>query len=394
MGNSIVYYLGISAPHAWAKMQVNALESYHVALFPSKPKPKTAPAPTQRPDAAKPAQVKNASATIQVSEVGLSLPPWVEEAVIHYATGKTGEATAALNRHVLDHPKDRDMTPWLMLFDILEANDDQEHFEDLALDFAVKFERSPPVWAPTLNNSVKAPGDTLKFQFGQTFSAVDKARLQHFLLEASGAACVCLDVSQAPAPSPPYAHSLIDSIQRLRKMAKPIEVIGAPGFIVRLNSACSSDHSDESLWLLLLAMEELQGDPNGFESTALAYAIRFEISPPSYVAPTARPEAAEPSDTDEVSPDTFRFDGMIGSKSARDFQLLESFAAGRAHVEVDMSRVMRIDFASTGQMLDALIRLGERGCKVTLKGCNTLVLALLRMIGADQYATLIQRKRT
>jgi hypothetical protein len=174
-----------------------------VALFPSKSKPNPAQSRTTRLESAKLAAAKPAPETIQVSEVGLSLPPWVEEAVIHYATGKIGEATAALNRHVLDHPKDRDMTPWLMLFDIHEANNHQEHFEDLALDFAVKFERSPPVWAPTLNHSVKASGDTLKFQFGQTFSAVDQARLQHFLLEAASAASVCLDVSQAPPPRRP-----------------------------------------------------------------------------------------------------------------------------------------------------------------------------------------------
>lgn len=261
------------------------------------------------------------------------------------------------------------------------------------MDFAVKFERSPPVWAPAQDNVANSPGDILKFQFGQSFSAVDKARLQHFILEAASAPGVCLDVSQTPAPPPPYAHSLIDCIRQLRKMAKPIEVIGAPGFIVRLNSACGSDRGDESIWLLLLAMEELQGDANGFESTALAYAVRFEISPPSYVAPTRLAEPVAPSDDDDT-PDTFRFDGPIGLKSSRSFQLLESFAAGRAHLDVDMSRVARIDFAATGQMLDSLIRLGERGCAVTLKGCNSLVLALLHMIGADQYATLIQRKRT
>lgn len=363
-----------------------------MALFPSKPKPKPAPAPASRPDAAKPTPAKAASATIQVSEVGLNLPPWIEEAVIHYATGKTGDASAALNRHVLNHPEDRDMTPWLMLFDILEAGDQQALFEDLAMDFAVKFERSPPVWAPTQKNPANVPGEFLKYQFGQIFSAVDKARLQHFLLEAADAPGVILDVSQTPAPPPPYAHSLIDCIQQLRKLKKPIEVVGGPGFIVRLNSACGSERGDESTWLLLLAMEELQGDANGFESTALAYAIRFEISPPSYVAPTLLPEPTATSDDDDT-PDTYRFDAPIGLQSARSFQLLESYAAGRRRLDIDMSRVARIDFAATGQMLDTLIRLAERDCAVTLKGCNSLVLALLRMIGADQYATLIQRKR-
>lgn len=361
-----------------------------MALFSSKPK--TAPARTLAGHA--PPEAKPRESTIQVSEIGGQLPPWIEEAVILYATGKTGEATAALNRHILDHPDERDMAPWLMLFDIHETNHHQEHFEDLALDFAVKFERSPPVWAPIVDDAARKPGETLKFQFGQTFSAIDKARMQHFLLEANNAAAVCLDVSQTPAPPPAYARDLLACIQQVRRMDKAIQLIGGPAFIVRLNSACSGDRGDESGWLLLLALEELMGDTNGFETIALAYAIRFEISPPSYVAPKALPVAAKPNaDTTETA-DTFKLDGLIGPKAGSQFQALEVFAAGRARIEVDLACVTRIDFAATGQVLDTLIRLRERGCRITLKDCNALVLALLQMIGADQYATLLQRKRT
>lgn len=89
-----------------------------VALFSSKPK--TAPARSLAGHA--PPEAKPRESTIQVSEIGGQLPPWIEEAVILYATGKTGEATAALNRHILDHPDERDMAPWLMLFDIHETN--------------------------------------------------------------------------------------------------------------------------------------------------------------------------------------------------------------------------------------------------------------------------------
>jgi anti-anti-sigma regulatory factor len=286
------------------------------------------------------------------------------------------------------------MAPWLMLFDIHEASHHQELFEDLALDFAVRFERSPPVWAPTVDARQDAPSDALKFQFGQIFSAVDKARLQHFLLEAATATSVSLDFSQTPAPPPAYAKSLLDCIQRLRQLDKPIEVIGGPGFIVRLNSACSGERGDESGWLLLLAMEELMGDANGFEAIALAYAIRFEISPPSFVAPKALPDTTAPLEPVSEHADSFRLEGLIGSKAAGQFEALEGFAVGRARVEVDLARVTRIDFACTGQVLDTLIRLKERGCQIRLKNCNTLVLALLRMIGADQYASLSLRKRT
>jgi hypothetical protein len=39
------------------------------------------------------------------------------------------------------------------------------------------------------------------------------------------------------------------------------------------------------------------------------------------------------------------------------------------------------------------MRIQEAGCQVILRHCNNWVLGLLRIIGADQFATLIPRKR-
>lgn len=360
-----------------------------MALFYSKPKPTPAQTEKPRPEP----QTKAENSTIQVSEIDNQFPPWVVDAVIQFATGRAEEAAAALNRHLLEYPDEPNMMPWLMLFDIHEANRQQTLFEDLALDFAVKFERSPPAWTPVDDDAAAAPGQTLKFAFGQTFSAVDKARVQHFLLETAGAASVCLDFSQTPAPPPPYAKVILECIQRLRREDKAITVVGGPAFIVRLNAACKSHQGNELGWLLLLAMEELLGDPNGFEEVALAFAIRFEISPPSYVAPKPPPEGSEAQAAEPISPDTIALDAPINLKAADQLRALSDFATGRTRMEVDMSRVPSIDFASTGQVLDTLIHISEGGCRVTLKDCNSLVLALLQIIGADQFATLTPRKR-
>jgi ABC-type transporter Mla MlaB component len=368
-----------------------SIECQAMVFFSSKPKGPSRPkatspalAPTPRPMAA----------DIQVDEIGQPMPPWMEDAVILYATGKTGEAATVLNRHLLEHPEERDIVPWLMLFDLHEAHGRREHFEDLALDFAVKFERSPPVWAPMTDRAEAARAKVARFDFGVDFSAVDKARLQHFLLEAETAAIIRLDFSRTPTPARPHALTILDCIHRLRKLDKAIELIGGPAFIVRLHAACLADRCDEQGWLLLLAMQELMGDARAFEDTALGYAVRFEISPPSYVAPKTLGDSNPDQAPDDTPADALTLDGDVGLKAAEQFKAIEAKAAGRERVDIDMRRAARIDFASSGQVLDSLMRLSASGRPVTLIGCNQLVHGLLRMIGADQYATLVARKRT
>lgn len=357
-----------------------------MALFSSKPKAH-APATPSAPKRDKPADPP-----IQVKEIGSQLEPWVEEVALLYATGQVGETAAALNRHILEHSGSKDILPWLMLFDIHEAQGSKGLFEDLAMDFAVRFERSPPAWSPPNAPAKPTESTASTYAFGAQMTGVDKGRLQHFLREAATAAQVKLDFSGTPAPTPVYARAILECIEQARKLGKPIDIVGGPAFVVRLNSACGSERGEQPVWLLLLAIEELLGDRNGFEEIALKYAMRFEISPPSYTAPASAPAQPEYAPA-KATGDAYVIEGSLDHRATSQLQELSEYAAGRTHVEVDMSRVARLDFAATGLFLDTLNRLHARGCQVTVKHCNHLVSALLQLIGADQHATLLARKR-
>ena len=353
------------------------------------PKPRPLPVQTTQPKA----KTSRPEPAITVAEMGRQLPAWAEEAVILYATGKIGDVTSLLNRRILDHQDERDPLPWLMLFDLYEANEQRETFDDLALDYAIRFERSPPTWTPRGTSSGLPANKSLPFAFGPQFSPIDKARLEHFLLEAADASSVSLDFSQTPAPSAAYARNILTCIDRLRSMGKAIEVIGGPAFVVRMSMASTGDRMDESGWLVLLALRSLMDDVNGFEETALAYAIRFEISPPSFAAPTALPGISASPERDPPAENVFRMEGRIGTKAAETLNNFLDFAHGRTEVELDLSRVNRVDFASTGIVLDALIKLQANNTLVVISNANLMVHALLQLIGADQFATLRPRSR-
>jgi anti-anti-sigma regulatory factor len=361
-----------------------------VSLFSSKSKPPEKPA---KVIAERPAKVEPPA--IHVAEVGQALPPWAEEAAMLYATGNVDGAVDCLARRIDGNAEARDMLPWLMLFDIHEMRQQRVLFEQLGLDFAVKFERSPPPWAPPAPLSADAAPErkVVKIEFGASFGPVDKARLEHSLLEATECDAVLLDLSHTPAPLPNYARLMLDCVRRLRALRKPIDIDGGAAFVVRMNAACANDRLDQNGWLLLLAIEELLDDPNGYEEFALAYAVRFEISPPSFTPPIKPPPEPDAPMTPSQAPDTFYFEGAIDSKHTPQLKAFVEFARPRGRVVADLARLTRIDFTASGLVLDTLIRLAEAKRQTVLKDCNTLVMAMLQMLGADQYAILLPRKR-
>ena len=94
--------------------------------------------------------------------------PILEEAAILFATGQTKVAEHML-KSVIDQDNLGSATPiaWFMLFDLYQIEQNQYAFESLSLDYAGKYETSPPVWRnseqpvdldETLGDSKATPG--------------------------------------------------------------------------------------------------------------------------------------------------------------------------------------------------------------------------------------------
>lgn len=329
---------------------------------------------------------------IQVHEMELQLAPEIEEAAMLYANGLTGEATAALHRYILDHPESRDPQPWYLLFDLYEITGQRQPFEELAVDFAVRLERSPPTWRRALpaesgKNAPKHP----TFAFGPDLSPQDKARLDHFHLECAAAETAALDFRKTPVPGDDgYARTMLDSLTRVVGMGKEVRLTGGDAFVVRLNASRSVGQLTEATWLLLLMMLQLLGKADEFDEVALEYAIRFEMSPPSYTPPKhIASEPEEPADSEpEPSDHTFPLHGVLGSGSSEAFKRLAAFAAPLNAVEIDLSQVSRVDFAVVGLLMDTVMSMTQAGKRVAFRGGNGMVNLFLQMVGVSQFATI------
>lgn len=340
---------------------------------------------------AKPA--RDLDAGIEVQEAVGGLAPELEEAAVLYANGKVGETAALLNRYLLDQPDNRDPLPWYMLFDLYEASGQAAPFEDAAVDFAVKFERSPPTWAPR-NRPQAAIQPAPVMAYGEKYGSLERIKQGRFLQDAENAPYVRLDFSKTQSPDEEAARALLADIVHLNDMKKPIELIGGPGFAVRLDAARQGNRLTESGWFLLMAILQLLGKQEDFENVAVDYAVAFEVSPPSYTPPRDMPPR---SGSDTPSPAaagiSFALTGAIIPGNEGQFLALKRFAAGKKQLEVDLSQVTRIDFAVIGLLLETLIELSQAGCKVLFKEGNELVNTLLQIVGVNQFAVILGRTR-
>ncbi|HEY6720017.1 MAG TPA: hypothetical protein VI363_00115, partial [Burkholderiales bacterium] len=103
-----------------------------------------APDTTNKPSTAASETPRDAVTNVAPAE---SVPPIIEETAILFANGQSEQALSALSRSVREEDLGAAaLQAWLMLFDLYQYLGSREEFEALALEFVVKFERSPPAW--------------------------------------------------------------------------------------------------------------------------------------------------------------------------------------------------------------------------------------------------------
>jgi len=331
---------------------------------------------------------------IEVTEAVGGLAPEFEEAAVLFANGKIGETATLLNRYLLDHPDNRDPLPWYMLFDLYEASNQREPFEDAAVDFAVKFERSPPTWHP--RGQTPAPAHPAPLMaYSEKYGSMERVKQPKFFQDAAQAPYVRLDITRLQTPDEETAQVILAEISRLHEMGKPIELIGGPGFVVRLNAARRVDSLKRPAWHFLLEVLRLMGKEEEFDEVALDYAVAFEVSPPAYRPPLPMPtRVADSHGVQAPLPEnTYLLTGAIGPGNDMQIRDLRRFAEGKKQVQVDMTDLRRIDFAVVGILLELLIELDQNGCHVTFREGNEMVNTLLQIVGVSQFASIIPKKR-
>lgn len=308
----------------------------------------------------------------------------VDEAAILYASGQA-DAAEQLLRGMLGND---DRRAWHMLFDLFRVRNEEKEFEQLALDYAMHFETSPPVWeslAPTA--PVKQPTQTESLELPGLLDKNAAATLRDGIAALPKTAVVRIDFSRIEMIDEGGAEACTEILAAARKAKRKFQVSGVDRLIALLQDLTRATHSRAGHWLLLLELYQTLGQQEPFEDLAVDYAVRFEVSPPSWTAV----QAAEVVQATPAAPadDALRLSGEITPANDSALQQVGGYAAAHSEVIVDLSLVTRVDYGSVSQFISVLMQCLGSGKSVTLRGHNALIHELFRVMGIDQLAQLI-----
>lgn len=342
--------------------------------------------------------------------------PCAQEAAILYAANHADAAAGMLKAEIKDAMGRNNKQAWLMLFDLYQIAQNRAEYDALSMLFTVKFEQSPPAWADGSDSAAdprRAQSRERKDFFllkpdkeGELGGEIDK-----LVAFAEGQGSVRMDFGKVNAISPAEAEKLTASLQGLRKKSMPMWFNNVEPLEAVLRAAFNekATAAQRPYWLLLFELYVLQGKAQPFEDLGLEFAMAFEMSPPNwetYVnkvaldwekqSPEAKTAATAAALQAKGGPAEagFALKGVLSAASANQVADLNSHAAPRTEVVVDMSKVMRVDFGFTNVFFDAVKAIQLAGKRLILTNLSELNAALLEALGVNRYAILVRRKST
>ncbi len=335
----------------------------------------------------------------EIRESSATMHPVVEEAAILFANGQDEAALATLESAAdaggLGAAADQ---VWAMLFDLYQIVGKRDLFDKRALDYSVKYEKSPPTWVEQAKQSLGpalTTGGTAFVAFtGALDESADKAVRQLEKIVA-GNPVARVEFGKLQSVDPLGAEMLLKAMRAARKARCELVMSGAEKLAELLKGKLEvGKREDEPLWMLLLELYQHMAQQDPFEEWAVNYAITFEVSPPSWEnrPPPKKPAAMAAPAAGASEPDVFPLAGEMYSAGSDAFRQLVEFAAGREHVLIDCSALKRMDFVSAGLFLNTLTNLQITGCSVTIRNPNQLLFALFGVLGINQVAHVERRK--
>ena len=327
----------------------------------------------------------------------------VEEAAVYYANNLAAQAMSALSQYILDHPEKKEMQPWLMLFDLYQLQNNKQAFDELSMQFVVKFELSAPAWKmPAAPAPAKKATPVQKDSISLGLKLEAGPQLEKICQLAQGAGNARVDVGDIAAVELGGCKLMQEGLQSCRKKGLVVQLDGVERLAAVLKkqiAATAQGEDDRLVWLLLFEVYQWMGKEAEYEDLALEYAVTFEISPPAWevvkpalAAAQAKPKTPPLGTNEPIGDDAFFLEGVISESSQDQLQKLVNYAADKQEVRINMARVPRVDFVAVGNFMGTLINLTQAGKKVMLLEANELIQALFNVMGVPEFATLMRKK--
>jgi ABC-type transporter Mla MlaB component len=219
--------------------------------------------------------------------------PVIEEAAILFANGQTDMVEPILlNAIEEDALGSTPLTVWGMLFDLYQITGQRASFENLSIQYASKFEMSPPTWmacdAPQAQ-AAAAPrsGSTPGVSFSGKLDAGIVKQLERLKNMAEMSNVLRLEFARVNAVDAIGCGLLLSVLKKLQKSGHNLILVGAAELAEKIRAILMVGRRDETEapWLLLLELLRLLNRESEFEENSIDYCVTFEVSTPALESP-------------------------------------------------------------------------------------------------------------
>jgi ABC-type transporter Mla MlaB component len=322
--------------------------------------------------------------------------PIVEEIAILYANGQSQVAEQMLAASVADAPA-QDRTVWWMLFDLHQILGQQEAFENLSIDYASKYETSPPSWQPPPD--ADAPVASAGGYSGVTPTVALAGVLDSSVgpqLERLDSVAkdlpLRLDFSRVNGVQADGCALLLASLRKAQAGDRELIVVAAAELAHQIQETIEVGHrgDGEAPWLLYLELLRLLNREKDFEEASMDYCVTFEVSPPPFVAPSKVANA--PRQATAAASDRFMLPHLIEGDIQPLLDSIAAYAEQYPTLVFDCARLARVEFGAASVLLAKLSELAGKERRIEFRDLNHLVAALLRLLGFADIARLFPHR--
>jgi len=327
----------------------------------------------------------------------------IDEAAILFANGLIEPAEAGLRAAIhADSLGDSAQRAWLMLFELFQQRGDKAGFDNLTIEYVLRFESSPPAWIEYKDEADaatagKTAGGAPIVRLPEVVDANVVKVLEQLKTYSAQHQALTLDTSSVREVDLVGAELLLRVINAFRRASHELLVLGADQLITPLRAAVEPGRRDQSDagWMLLLEVFRLLNRQHDFEETGIQYCITYEVSPPSWEPPppTLKTRAATPADRPvEIDDGGLQWRGTVRSNGEPQFGRLLMAAKTEKRLTVDCTYLKRVEFATATSLLSQLTKLRQGGVTVEFRNLNTLIAALFALLGLDMVAEVQLRR--
>ena len=125
-------------------------------------------------------------------------------------------------------------------------------------------------------------------------------------------------------------------------------------------------------WAMLFDLYQINGDQVAFEHLSIAYASRFETSPPAWM-PFASPDSSAPAASRAAATPSVVFSGKLDAGIVKTLEKARTLADKHAVLRLEFMRIAEVDPIGCGLLLRVLKQLRKSGLDLILVGAPELV---------------------